>query len=141
MKKFLFLLTLLCAFGVSTASAQDDGWASNPGGGQHYTVGDLDAMGKLDLTQIYIQEVHRLNMLLPYVPFNKNGEAISLAGLGIPDTKDNNGAVKKVDGSTGSHNEALESTMAFIVPYADKKDIIEAILFVQDIIEKIEVGL
>ena len=108
---------------------------------QHYTVGDLDKLGKLELTKIYVGQVQKLNLLIPYVPFNQKGETVSLSGMGIPSTKDNNGYIKALDASGSSHNETLDETMNNILPYADKEDIVRTILFIQDVIERIENGL
>lgn len=133
MKKFFFLIALVLGMGMS-AAAQND---TSP----HHTIGSLDQYGKLELTAIYVDMVHKINMLLPYVPFNQKGDAVSLAGMGIPSTKDNNGFVKKLDSSSGTHNETLDETLRNIVPYADKHDIIKSILFLQNVVEKIEAGI
>lgn len=136
MKRILFLI-LLVVGGVLTAQAQPGGGAADT----HYSIGDLDQLGKLDLTSIYVAQVAKLNMLLPYVPFNQKGDAVSLSGMGIPNTKDNNGAVKDLDNNAGNHNEALNDNLSNIIPYADKADIIKSILFLQNVIEKIEAGI
>lgn len=136
MMRILFFLILLTGISFS-AQAQVPGSK----GGEHYTVGDLDKLGKLELTRIYVSQVNKLTLLLPYVPFNQKGDAVSLSGMGIPDTKDNNGAIKSLDNSGGGHNEALDETLNNIIPYADKADIIKSILFLQNFIEKIEAGI
>lgn len=135
MKKLF--LTIILGIGLSTAVfAQPEAVPAS-----HFTIGVLDQLGKLELTQIYADMVNKLNMLLPYVPFNQKGDAVSLSGMGIPDSKDNNGAIKKLDGSSGTHGEALNETLNQIVPYADKADIIKSILFLQGIIERVEAGI
>jgi hypothetical protein len=133
----LFLATLALVIGLGTAAM------AQPGDGPttHFTIGVLDQMGKLELTRIYVTQCSKLSMLLPYIPFNQKGDAVSLSGMGIPDTKDNNGFIKKLDTSSGSHNETLDETLNIIVPYADKDDIIKAILFLQSVVERIETGL
>lgn len=138
MKKTLVLFTLVLAFVLPSHAQFDEGAA---GTGDHFTIGELAKLGKLELTQIYIDEIQKLNLLLPYIPFNQKGEAVSLANMGIPSTKDNNGAVKDLDESSGGHNEAQKETLSNIIPYADKEDIIKSILFLQDTIERIENGI
>jgi hypothetical protein len=135
MKKILLMIILGAGLSLG-AFAQPEAAPAN-----HFTIGVLDQLGKLELTQIYADMVNKLNMLLPYVPFNQKGDAVSLSGMGIPDTKDNNGSVKKLDASSGSHSEALNETMNSIIPYADKEDIIKSILFLQGVIERIEAGI
>lgn len=107
----------------------------------HFTIGVLDQMGKLELTRIYVTQCSKISMLLPYIPFNQKGDAVSLSGMGIPDTKDNNGHIKTLDSSGGQHNETMDETLNIIIPYADKEDIIRAILFLQGVVERIEAGL
>ena len=59
MKKIL--LTILLGIGLSTAAfAQPE-----PVPASHFTIGVLDQLGKLELTQIYSDMVNKLNMLLP----------------------------------------------------------------------------
>ena len=137
---FIFLLSGFFAF--SGVSAQTSG-AAAPGSpaNARYVYGDLDKLGKLDLTVIYVQQIQKLNQLLPYCAFNQKGEATSLANMGVPGSKDNNGTVKKLDASIANHNEILLQTMSDIIPYSDKEEIIKAILFIQGIAERLEAGL
>lgn len=135
MKKVLFIFAIFALVG-QVSKAQGD-----PNGAKHYTIGDLAQLGKLELANIYIQEVQKLTLLLPYVPFNQKGEAVSLAKMGVPNTKDNNDAVKLLDASGGSHNERLAEALLNVTPYADTKDIVRGILFLQDMIERIEAGI
>ena len=137
MKKFLISFFILFAI-VCSANAQFD---ENGGNGNHYTIGELSKLGKLELTEIYVAEIQKLNLLMPYIPFNQKGEAVSLANMGIPSTKDNNGSIKDLDESGGKHNLVQKETLSNIIPYADKEDIIKSILFLQDIIERIEHGI
>ena len=132
------LLFLFGLFALSTLSAQTSGAAAPE---VRYQYGDLDKLGKLELTVIYVQQIQKLNQLLPYCAFNQKGEATSLANMGVPGSKDNNGAVKKLDSSIATHNEILLQTMSDIIPYSDKEEIIKAILFLQGIAERIAAGL
>ncbi|MCB9230268.1 MAG: hypothetical protein H6581_01275 [Bacteroidia bacterium] len=138
MKKILIALSILLVMG-GVVSAQPAGGTIERS--EIFTVGDLDKLGKLQLTKIYIDQVQKLNLLIPYVPFNQKGEAVALTNMGIPNTKDNNAFIKKLDVSCSDHNQAIDSTMANVVPYADKPDIIKAILFIQDVIQRIELGI
>ena len=138
MKKFLFTFSLLLCLGLGVQAQPAGGTVASS---EVFTIGDLDKLGKLQLTKIYIDQVQKLNLLIPYVPFNQKGEAVALTNMGIPNTKDNNGYIKKFDVSCSSHNEAVDSTMQNVIPYADKPDIIKAILFIQNVIHVIELGI
>lgn len=134
MKKFLVVVVLFLGI-------QGVVFGQNGGESTHYTLGQLDAKNKLELAKIYVDQVHKLNLLLPYIPFNQKGDAVSLAGMGIPNTKDNNEMIKNLDTSSGTHNESLDVELTKLIPYSDKSDIIKAILFIQDVIERVENGL
>ena len=136
--KQAFILFLAGFFAITLVSAQT---AATGSPNVRYLYGDLDKLGKLDLTVIYVQEIQKLNQLLPYCAFNQKGEATSLTTMGVPGSKDNNGIVKKLDASIAGHNETLLQTMSDIIPYSDKEEIIKAILFIQGIIERLEAGL
>ena len=138
MKKLFFIFSAIFLLGT-VSFAQNAGDGGEPDG--VYTYGDLDQLGNLELTSIYIKQIAKLNRLLPYAPFNQKGEAVSLTNMGIPNTKDNNTSVKKLDNSGGTHNEVLKETLDSIVPYADKEDIISAILFVQGVTQRLESGI
>lgn len=129
----MLIPVMLFAFAVQAQEGTLDG--------SHYTYGDLDKLGKLELTEIYIKQVQKMNLLMPYIPFNQKGEAVSLTNMGIPNTKENNQVIKKLDGSGGTHNEAMDESLTSIIPYADKEEVIKAILFVQSTIERLEAGL
>ncbi len=137
MKKFTFLFLSFFLLSISSFAQVGDAGSSNV---THFTYGDLDKLGKLDLTSIYIAELQKLNQLIPYCAFNQKGEATSLAKMGVPGSKDNNANVKKLDASIASHNESLQLALTDIIPYSDKEEIIKAILYVQGIIERVEVG-
>ncbi len=124
--------------------AQDDN--TENGGEQNsatinYAIGDLEKMNKLELTQIYIAKLKRLNNIIVYLPFAKL-EPQTPNDLKIPATTYNEKAMNNLQKSLTSYNSVVEGSLTTINPYADKRYIIESIIFVQDIINKIElVGL
>jgi hypothetical protein len=138
MRKVIFLL-FACLMVSLTAMAQPI--SGNGASGPHHTIGELDKLGKLELTKIYVEQVNKLSMLLPFIPFNQKGDAVSLAGMGVPPSKDNNDYIKILDASSGDHAERTDQTLNNIIPYADKEDIIKSILFLQSVIERIESGI
>jgi hypothetical protein len=138
MKQFLLTLILAACLsvGMQAQSISGDNFR-----GPHYTLADLDKLNKLELSKIYIEQVTKLNMLLPFIPFNQKGDAVSLSGMGIPNSKDNNDYIKVLDASSGDHSERTSQTLQNIIPYADKSDIINSILFLQSVIERVELGI
>ncbi len=146
MKTMNNLLKVLALFLIvfAGAFAQDDNQGN--GGEQNsatinYAIGDLEKMNKLELTQIYIAKLKRLNNIIVYLPFAKL-EPQSPNDLKIPATTYNEKAMGNIQKALTSYNSVIEGSLTTINPYADKRYIIESIIFVQDIINKIElVGL
>ena len=107
----------------------------------NYAIGDLEKMDKMELTKIYISKLSRLNNIIIYVPFLKLEPKIP-SDIKIPTTKANESDMKKLASSLKDHNAALEDALGGLTPYADKKQIIDSILFLQNVINKIElIGL
>lgn len=137
----LFLFTLVVLFVKVSATFGQDQKATQNTATINYTIGDLEKMDKLELTQIYIAKLKRLNAIIIYLPFAKL-EPQSPNDLKIPSNTENEKAISNVKKSIESHNNVLEGSLNSLIPYADKKQIIESILFLQNIISKIElIGL
>jgi hypothetical protein len=138
------LILLLCLLG-SVAYAQDgdqgDGSGQQNKATINYTVGDLEKLNKLELTSIYIAKLQRLHNILPYIPFEKL-EPKSPNDLRIPSKKDNTKAIEDLQQVRKEYNEKLAESMSQLAPYADTKQLVNAILFIQSYINKIElIGL
>ena len=116
MKKLLLILML--ATGVCSAQTQTDS--------------SLSTMTKMQLTKLYLSEIEKLAFSAPYTPFTI-GVADTLRGdLDIPVSK---GIVKKrnkILEMSKAYGELMEEQLYELVPYSDKKDIIRAILFLQE---------
>jgi hypothetical protein len=120
MKKLLLLLLL-----SNAANAQDS----------LYTKEQLTATGKLSLTTIYLSQCNQLVTLLPQVVFNdynfKND---------IPSNKFVIKRRENVTDATTNFNTYYSENYHDIVPYADKKELVEGILYLQSIIGKLKGG-
>ena len=117
MKKLLLVLVMFVA---SSAFAQTptDTTVVN------YTKEELTKMTKNQLTSIYLGEITEL---LAYSP-----EAALHLG-DVPDNKYIRGKFEKSNKSTNNHAVVLKSSYKDIIPYADKTQIIEAILYLQGV--------
>jgi len=117
MKKLLVLLM------VSVASCA---YAQTPADStlQNYTKEELSKMTKNELTSIYLGEITEL---LAYAP-----EAALHIG-DVPDNKYIRGKFEKTNKSTGNHAVVLKQSYKDIIPYADKAQIIDAILYLQGV--------
>lgn len=139
---FILLLALLPA---GYAAAQDEGTAeSKPAKSSSltsvtYTVGELEKLNKLELSQIYITKLTRLYNIIPYLPFQKL-EPKNADDLKIPANSVNEKALKSVRDTVTEFNKNLDENLTNIIPYADKGNLINAILFLQSVISKLELA-
>lgn len=98
----------------------------------------LHTKSKMELTQIYLNEVKILMGTIPFSPFTLGAETDSTAqvqkvGLDIPMTKYTTKKLDKVNSSTKSMNNTIQNSLFEVLPYSDREDIISAILYVQSI--------
>ncbi|MEN2991955.1 MAG: hypothetical protein ABDH91_00170 [Bacteroidia bacterium] len=106
-----------------------------------YALGDLEKMDKIELTRIYVAKLTRLYRILQYLPFARLEPKVP-NDLRIPSSPVNEKAMKDLEEALRDYIKAAESSLATITPYADKRQIIDAILFLQAVTNKVElVGL
>ena len=113
MKKLLMIVTLFVAFsvkGYSQAEPQD-------------TIA-LYQMNKVQLATIYLTEANRVVKKMPVIAFDS-----SMAD--VPKSKYLNAKFKNVAKKVASYQNTLLKEYAEVIPYADKKDLIEAILYLK----------
>jgi len=141
---------ILVPFWVTAVQAQESPTPESPAnpavqlpGGATiiYSLGDLEKMDKIELTRIYTAKLTRLYRILEYLPFAKL-EPKGPNDLKIPGVPANEKAMKALEDALRDYIKTVESSLATITPYADKKQIIDAILFLQAVTNKVElVGL
>ncbi|MCZ2357518.1 MAG: hypothetical protein LC115_12660 [Bacteroidia bacterium] len=135
---------IVCCFlllGLASYAQESTGISGASTSTVSYAIGDLEKMDKMELTKIYISKLSRLNNIIIYVPFLKL-EPKNPSDIKIPTTKSNESDMKKLASSLKDHNATLEDALGGLTPYADKKQIIDSILFLQNVINKIElIGL
>lgn len=137
LKTIFLMLGLMLCFNFSQVQAQE---GTNPSS-VNYQVGDLEKLDKLELTKIYIQKVNRLSQIMPYLPFKKL-EPKNPADLKIPGTSINEKALSGYEKEIKNYTETSDAALSNLIPYADKKDIMDSIIFMQNFISKIElIGL
>lgn len=116
--KFLILsLTLLCSFASAQSTLSPDSAV--------VTDSAYASMTKIQLTEIYLQEVARVTGILNSVAFSHNMKG------DVPSTKYTERRIKSVLRSVLKHNANVVKQYFAIVPYADKKNIIDAILYLK----------
>jgi len=129
MSKYIIFFVLLFSY----AYGQDMKNAANV----NYVLGDLEVLDKIDLTKIYVAKLNKLSSISPYIPFGEL-QPKTPAELRIPATSINEKAMESYSKTIQAYNQDSDAALSNLIPYADKKDIMDAILFMQEMIAKIE---
>ena len=95
---------------------------------KYHSREELDKLQKGDLLILYIERIEVIVNILPNIAFaTKPG--VTMASLGIPETKDNKKALKENIEASTSYFESTIEFQKSILPYSDTSDLIAAILF------------
>jgi len=100
-----------------------------------YTKEQLESTGKLSLTTIYLNQVNELVKMLPNVVFTSYNLKND-----VPSNRYVNSRRERVAKGTEQYNEEFMRNYKDIVPYADKKDLVDGILYMQGVLNKIRGG-
>ena len=95
--------------------------------GQQIEITDstqLGAMTKVQLAQVYIQEVQRVTREMAFLTFDS-------VAAEVPTTKYTMAKFKKVKAKVDAYNEMLYKEFLEIIPYADKAEIIQSISYMK----------
>jgi hypothetical protein len=104
---------------------------------KYHTEEELKAMGKIELTQLYMARVSVITEIVPYLALHTKPGA-TLKEMGIPETGLNKEHMEKEVKNKATYLAAVQNTLDDIIPYADKGNIIWSILFFEDFIKKAE---
>lgn len=126
MKKFLIAVGFLFLSKISTAQTA-------------YTDSILNLKTKMQLTDIYIDEVTKLAFASPYTPFTIGVNDSIHGELDIPVSKYLDRKREKILAQSQAFGDTMKAKLYELVPYSDKKDIIRAILFLQETNNEIKV--
>lgn len=103
---------------------------------KYYTKPELEQLQKGPLLELYIERIKVLVKTLPYIALvSKPG--VTLTDLGIPEDAAN---TKALNTQSDSMNSFLDVTVDFqrkMVPYADKGNLISAILFYEETLKSL----
>jgi len=130
MSKYIFLIVYLF---FNLSYGQDMKNAANV----NYVLGDLEVLDKIDLTKIYVAKLNKLSSITPYIPFGEL-QPKNPSELRIPSTSINEKAMDSYSKTIQAYNQDSDAALSNLIPYADKKDIMDAIIFMQEMIAKIE---
>lgn len=106
--------------------------ASVTGFSQTHTDSSLNSLTKMQLANIYLDQVVELAFSSPYTPFTIGVSDTTHGDLDIPVSKYIKKKREDILEMSKSYGETVKEQLYEIVPYSDKKDIIRAILFLQE---------
>jgi len=104
-------IAILMITGVASVKAQSN-------------ASELALMRKVDLADVYLKEVQRVSKKLALIAFDT-------VPANVPTTKYTSAKFKKVNGKIESYNKTLIDQFMEIIPYADKKEIINSIIYLR----------
>jgi len=103
---------------------------------KYHNYDELNKMSKGNLLTLYIERIEVIVNILPNIAFATKPN-VTMASLGIPETKDNK---KALENSQEASVDYFESTVEFqkkILPYSDTNDLIAAILFYEETLKSL----
>lgn len=92
----------------------------------------LYKMTKMQLTDIYLDEVIKLAFNSPYTPFTIGVSDTTRGDLDIPVSKYIAKKRDKILAVSKAYGDVIKERLYELVPYSDKNDIIRAILFLRE---------
>ncbi|HKX86766.1 MAG TPA: hypothetical protein VJL37_08835 [Flavobacterium sp.] len=97
---------------------------------------ELDRMQKGDLVDLYIERINVITNKLPFIALtNKRG--VTINDVGIPDNTENNKILDKQQQTIKTFLSETENFERKLTPFADKSDIVDAILFCENILKEL----
>lgn len=118
--KLLALCTMFCTM----ANAQSDTVLVDSTA-KHFTKENLSILKKVELTKIYLNQLTHMVEMLGKTSV-KEGD--------VPNNKYTSNHWVALDKASKKHNDVILEKFTNIIPYSDSDNIIESILFFQDII-------
>ncbi|MCK5401912.1 MAG: hypothetical protein KAJ28_09795 [Flavobacteriaceae bacterium] len=98
---------------------------------KYHDKDELDLMQKGQLLVLYIERIESLIKTLPYIAFaTKPGPTMST--FGIPNSKENRKVLDEAFEATDAFLETNIEYQRKMLPYSDKSNLIEAILFYEE---------
>lgn len=111
----------------------------------NYKKSTLKSLNKMTLTEIYLDQVSQIFVNAPYAAFtlfgrdSSNYDAVIInSKLPIPSTEYFNNKRTAVTVESVKYADITKQGMVELIPYADKKDIIESIMYLQKVNDAIK---
>ncbi len=105
-----------------------------------HTIDELENLKKGELVKLYIERANEIITVLPYIALTNEAD-VSLSDIGIKESSDNLKLLKKHHETTTDAFESTSNLITELIPYADTEKIIWSILYYEEMIKKIRVGV
>ncbi|RZS92309.1 hypothetical protein [Aquimarina brevivitae] len=138
-KLFSFLLVII-SFSAFSQSKKNIFFDQKTLITKFHTIGELENLKKGELIKLYSERVKEIMIVLPYIALT-NEAGVSLQDVGIKEESDN---IKVLDKHHDAVLDAFENTQELVtelIPYADTENIVSSILYFEEIIKKVRIGV
>ncbi len=105
-----------------------------------HTIEDLAQLKKGQLLELYISRVYEITTVLPYMSLT-NEPGTTLGDLGIREDSDNIKILEKQHEVNVAAFKYAKETMTQFIAYADTDKIMLSVLYFEEIIKKMRIGL
>lgn len=105
-----------------------------------HTIEELAQLKKGQLIDLYISRVYEISTVLPFMSLT-NEPNVTLGDLGIREDSDNLKILEKQHEVNEAAFKYAEETMTQFIAYADTDKIILSVLYFEEIIKKLRIGL
>ncbi|WP_322287853.1 hypothetical protein [Aquimarina sp. 2201CG5-10] len=105
-----------------------------------HTIDDLEGLKKGELLKLYAARVREIVTVLPYLSLT-NEPGVRLEDVGIKENSDHLKTLRKNVESTQETLAITQETIEELIPYADTEKIIWTILYYEEIIKKMRIGV
>lgn len=105
-----------------------------------HSMSDLEELKKGDLLKLYIIRMYEIQSVLPFMALTKEA-GVTLGDLGIRENSDNKKLLDKYHESNKESFITSNDMMMEFVAYADTEKLILSILYFEEIIKKLRIGI
>lgn len=105
-----------------------------------HSMSDLEELKKGDLLKLYIIRMYEIQSVLPFMALTKEA-GVTLGDLGIRENSDNKKLLDKYHESNKESFTTSNDMMMEFVAYADTEKLILSILYFEEIIKKLRIGI
>ncbi len=105
-----------------------------------HTIGDLEDLKKGELISLYKDRIEEIMTILPFLSLT-NEAGVRLRDIGIKEDSRHVKILKNTKENTEKNLETTNEAVEELVPYADTEKIIWTILYFEEIIKKMRIGV